>query len=70
MGRFFLETVMGAADDYNMMFRAGDFCVSPYCRQIRGEKVARIRLSFYLYNTEEESRLAVEMFRMILDKRA
>ncbi len=70
MGRFFLETVMGAADEYNMMFRAGDFCVSPYCRQIRGEKVARIRLSFYLYNTEEESRLAAEMFRRILDERA
>lgn len=70
MGRFFIETVMNAADGYNMMFRAGDFCVSPYCRQIRGEKVARIRLSFYLYNTEEESRLAVEMFRKILDERA
>jgi len=69
VGRFFLEEVMPAADRHNLMFRAGDFCVSPYCRQIRGERVARIRLSLYLYNTPDECRTALEVLRPILDKR-
>jgi len=69
MGRFFLEEVMPAADARNLMFRAGDFCVSPYCRQIRGERVARIRFSLYLYNTPDECRAALEVLRPILDKR-
>lgn len=69
MGRFFREDVMAVADASNMMFRAGDFCVSPYCRQVRGERVARIRLSLYLYNTPDECRTALEVLRPILDRR-
>jgi selenocysteine lyase/cysteine desulfurase len=69
MGRFLLEEVMPAADEYNLMFRAGDFCVTPYCRHVRSERVARIRLSLYLYNTPEECRTALDVLCPILDKR-
>lgn len=69
MGRFLREEIWGRADEFNLMFRTGDFCVSPYCRQVRGERIARIRLSLYLYNTVEECRTALDVFRPILDKR-
>tara|TARA_B100001013_G_scaffold329279_1_gene243491 strand:- start:1532 stop:2845 length:1314 start_codon:yes stop_codon:yes gene_type:complete len=69
MGRFLSETVMPAADEFNLMFRTGDFCVSPYCRQVRGERIARIRFSMYLYNTADECQKALDVFRPILDRR-
>ena len=69
MGRFLSETVMPAADEFNLMFRTGDFCVSPYCRQVRGERIARIRFSMYLYNAADECQKALDVFRPILARR-
>ena len=49
---------MTAAAKANIMFRTGDFCVHPYCFP---RNAARIRLSFYLYNTLEECRTFVDL---------
>ncbi|MBI2190977.1 MAG: aminotransferase class V-fold PLP-dependent enzyme [Planctomycetes bacterium] len=69
MGRFLREEVLSRTDERNLMFRTGDFCVSPYCRHVRGERIARIRFSLYLYNTPDECRTALDVFRPILARR-
>jgi selenocysteine lyase/cysteine desulfurase len=48
------------------MFRTGDFCVHPYCFP---RNAARLRLSFYLYNTLEECRTFMDLCGPYLDTR-
>lgn len=50
----------------NIMFRTGDFCVHPYCFP---RNAARMRLSFYLYNTLEECQTFIDIMCPYLDKR-
>jgi cysteine desulfurase/selenocysteine lyase len=50
----------------NIMFRTGDFCVHPYCF---ARPAARIRLSFYLYNTLEECHTFMDICRPYLQQR-
>jgi cysteine desulfurase / selenocysteine lyase len=60
------EEILDRCSEANIMFRTGDFCVHPYCFP---RHAARIRLSFYLYNTLEECQTFVDICRSYLDKR-
>ncbi len=60
------EEILDLCGAANIMFRTGDFCVHPYCFP---RNAARIRLSFYLYNTLEECHTAMDIIRPYLEKR-
>jgi cysteine desulfurase / selenocysteine lyase len=60
------EEILDLCSEANIMFRTGDFCVHPYCFP---RNAARIRLSFYLYNTLEECQTFVDICRPYLDVR-
>jgi selenocysteine lyase/cysteine desulfurase len=47
------------------MFRTGDFCVHPYCFP---RNAARLRLSFYLYNTLDECQTFLEIFQPYIER--
>ncbi|MBI3326278.1 MAG: aminotransferase class V-fold PLP-dependent enzyme [Nitrospinae bacterium] len=60
------DEILGLCSEANIMFRTGDFCVHPYCIP---RNAARIRLSFYLYNTPEECHTFVDIIRPYLEMR-
>ena len=60
------EEILDLCGEANIMFRTGDFCVHPYCFP---RNAARVRLSFYLYNTLEECQTFIDLYRPYLDKR-
>ncbi len=60
------EEILDLCSEANIMFRTGDFCVHPYCFP---RNAARIRLSFYLYNTLEECQTFIDICRPYLDVR-
>jgi cysteine desulfurase / selenocysteine lyase len=60
------EAILDRCSEANIMFRTGDFCVHPYCFP---RNAARIRLSFYLYNTLEECRTFVDLCGPYFDAR-
>lgn len=58
------EEIIDRCSEANIMFRTGDFCVHPYCFP---RNAARIRLSFYLYNTRDECQTFLEIFRPYIE---
>jgi len=60
------EEIIDRCSEANIMFRTGDFCVHPYCFP---RHAARLRLSFYLYNTVDECQTFLEIFRPYLEQR-
>jgi len=60
------DEILQLCGEANIMFRTGDFCVHPYCFP---RNAARVRLSFYLYNTLEECQTVVDIIRPYLDRR-
>lgn len=59
----FIEELLDTA---NIMVRTGDYCVHPYALSRRA---ARIRLSFYLYNTLDEGQVFLDLIRPFLNWR-
>jgi cysteine desulfurase/selenocysteine lyase len=60
------EEIIDRCSAANIMFRTGDFCVHPYCFP---RPAARVRLSFYLYNTLDECRTFLDLFRPYIEAR-
>jgi cysteine desulfurase/selenocysteine lyase len=65
--RFDLETqVHQLCDRWNIMCRSGDYCVHPYAYR---NNTARLRASFYLYNTVAECEKFLEAITPFLERR-